>query len=233
MSITQYKKTTVARKIAAIKMFFKFCYRKKMIFENVASKLRYPKKEKYLPRILNAKSIGTCIERMPEKTDREIRDKTIIELLYATGVRISELVSIDINDINFDDNTIRIFGKGEKERIVPFGSFAKRLLNLYIENVRSNFIKKKASTGDENALFFGVAGKRLNVRGARSICYMVFNLSPHSIRHSTATHMLDGGSDIRTIQELLGHSSLATTQIYTHVSIRKLRETYDQAHPRA
>ena len=163
-----------------------------------------------------------------------IRDLAIVELLYASGIRVSELSGLDINDVNFERNTVKVMGKGSRERIAPFGIPARRALEAWIQN-RDDFAVK-----DESALFLGKRGKRIDPRTVRDVVYRAtesidstLRLGPHALRHSAATHLIEGGADIRTVQEILGHASLSTTQIYTHVSKERLKSVYEQAHPRA
>jgi integrase/recombinase XerC len=169
-------------------------------------------------------------------TPTSIRDVAIVELLYATGARVSEVCGLDLEDLDFHRNTIRVLGKGNKERMIPMGAPAVKALNAYINGARAELANDKSA----RALFLGVRGKRIDQRAVRTIVYEALSalegverMGPHALRHSAATHLLEGGADLRTVQEILGHSSLATTQIYTHVSTDRLRQAFKQAHPRA
>jgi integrase/recombinase XerC len=176
----------------------------------------------------------TARERAGDGDPMKQRDWAMLELLYATGARVGEIVSADVGDIDFDRRTARLFGKGAKERIVPFGTPAARALRSWLEGGR-----KQLAAAGEQALFVGRRGRRVDQRQVRTAVHTasgfagVEDISPHALRHSAATHLLQGGSDLRTVQEVLGHSSLATTQRYTHVSAERLRRSYEQAHPRA
>jgi integrase/recombinase XerC len=169
-------------------------------------------------------------------TPISIRDVAIVELLYATGARVSEVCGLDLEDLDFNRNTIRVLGKGNKERMIPMGAPAVKALNTYINSARPSLTNEKSA----RALFLGARGKRIDQRAVRTIVYEALSalegverMGPHALRHSAATHLLEGGADLRTVQEILGHSSLATTQIYTHVSTERLRQAFKQAHPRA
>jgi len=169
----------------------------------------------------------------PIKIAAHVRDWAICELLYATGIRVSELVNINVRDVNFEQNLITVFGKGRKERIVPFSDVSKKVLRLWVKE------KRKFLTKETQPLFVGSHGERIDQRQVRRIVYSatsrlgIKGISPHSFRHSMATHILEGGADLRVVQEILGHSDLQTTQIYTHLTLKKLKETYKQAFPRA
>jgi integrase/recombinase XerC len=169
-------------------------------------------------------------------TPTSIRDVAIVELLYATGARVSEICGLDFEDLDFNRNTIRVLGKGNKERMIPMGAPSVKALNTYINDARALLANEKS----ERALFLGARGKRIDQRAIRTIVYEALSalegverMGPHALRHSAATHLLEGGADLRTVQEILGHASLATTQIYTHVSTDRLRQAFKQAHPRA
>jgi integrase/recombinase XerC len=169
-------------------------------------------------------------------TPTSIRDVAIVELLYATGARVSEVCGLDLEDLDFNRNTIRVLGKGNKERMIPMGAPAVKALNTYINTARPSLANEKSA----RSLFLGARGKRIDQRAVRTIVYEALSalegverMGPHALRHSAATHLLEGGADLRTVQEILGHSSLATTQIYTHVSTERLRQAFKQAHPRA
>lgn len=229
---------SLARHVVAIRSFFGFL-EKEYGIANIAKEIHPPKIPKRLPKALTVSEITGLIESCDD-SQKGIRDRAIIETLYATGARVSEIVGLDIEDISrFDDSivTIRVTGKGGKQRIVPLGSFAQLAINQYLTRVRPAFIKSNR----ESALFLNESlGTRLSRQSAWNIVKTAAiraginsDLSPHALRHSFATHLLDGGADIRVVQELLGHSSVTTTQIYTLVTIDKLRESYQSAHPRS
>ena len=233
--------TTIARRISSVKVFFGFLVKRNFIETNPTLKLITPKLNKVLPNVLGQKQAeqlltqAANLEVEEEIEEVRIRDYAILEVLYTTGIRVSELVGLDLDDINFSNLTLKVLGKGRKERIVPFGIPAKDAIDLYLTESRNKFIDKKTQ-----ALFLGQRGSRLNVRQVRRILNKAMHqiengkeISPHELRHSAATHMLEAGADLRIVQELLGHSSLATTQKYTHVTIERLREVFANAHPRA
>jgi integrase/recombinase XerC len=233
--------TTIARRISSVKVFFGFLVKRNFIETNPTLKLITPKLNKVLPNVLGQKQAeqlltqAANLEVEEEEEEVRIRDYAILEVLYSTGIRVSELVGLDLDDINFSNLTLKVLGKGRKERIVPFGIPAKDAIDMYLTESRNKFIDKKTQ-----ALFLGQRGNRLNVRQVRRILNKAMHqiengkeISPHDLRHSAATHMLEAGADLRIVQELLGHSSLATTQKYTHVTIERLREVFANAHPRA
>ncbi len=227
---------SLARNIVAIRTFFKFLAKERNI-ENVAKEIHPPTPPRRIPKALSISDIDSLLNA-PSREGIGIRDWALLELLYATGARVSELVSLDREDTQSSDgeiNKIRLMGKGRKERIVPLGKFAQHALNQYLTLIRPNLVK-----GSERGLFLNSRGTRLSRQSAWRIVLenakranIENRISPHALRHSFATHLLDGGADIRVVQELLGHSSVTTTQIYTLVTIDKLRESYALAHPRA
>jgi integrase/recombinase XerD len=227
---------SLARNIVAIRTFFKFLAKERNI-ENVAKEIHPPTPPRRIPKALSISDIDSLLNA-PSREGIGIRDWALLELLYATGARVSELVSLDREDIQSSDgeiNKIRLMGKGRKERIVPLGKFAQHALNQYLTLIRPNLVK-----GSERGLFLNSRGTRLSRQSAWRIVLenakranIENRISPHAMRHSFATHLLDGGADIRVVQELLGHSSVTTTQIYTLVTIDKIRESYALAHPRA
>ncbi|MFA6078305.1 MAG: tyrosine recombinase XerC [Candidatus Omnitrophota bacterium] len=234
MRAKNYAKRTVARKLASLRTFFRFLYREGMVKSNPMTAITTPKLDKKLPMVLDVAKVTRLLEAPDEKTDSGLRDKAIFETLYSTGIRVSELVGLDHNDIDQISGVIKVLGKGSKERIVPIGEPALAALKKYTD--RCDNLKKK----DRNAVFLNKSGGRLTDRGVRRIldkhiraCSIEQKVSPHSLRHSFATHLLDRGADLRCVQELLGHMNLSTTQIYTHVSAERLKAVYDKAHPRA
>lgn len=226
------KKSSIGRKLAAIRSFFRFLLRRGTITKNPAELIATPKKEQRLPFHLDIDQVTNLMEAPDEDQRHALRDRAILELLYSSGLRVSELTSLNIGEIDLSAGMVRVMGKGGKERIVPVGSQALEALQAYLE------LRFDAEPGA--ALFLNTRGARINRRSvARIIDAHVLRIaafkriSPHTLRHTFATHLLEGGADLRAIQELLGHSSLSTTQKYTHVSIDRLMEVYDKAHPKA
>ncbi|CCO09450.1 tyrosine recombinase XerC [Desulforamulus hydrothermalis] len=227
-------RATVARRLASWRSFFKFLYNNGIIFANPMVKLVNPKREKRLPKFLYESEAQRLVEA-PDNSPLGCRDKALLELLYATGIRVSELVALDLPDLDLNRSYLRVLGKGSKERIVPLHNQAVAVLAHYLQNIRPGLVQ-----GNNRAVFVNYRGGRLSDRGVRKIidkyCTLVGlknNISPHAIRHSFATHLLDNGADLRSVQELLGHVSLSTTQIYTHVTKQKLKKVYKLHHPRA
>lgn len=236
----QKKKTSVARKLAALRTFFQFLVREGVVENNPARMVATPRLEKKLPNHLSIEETIRFIETPDIETDLGKRDRAILEVLYGTGARVAELVKLDLNHIDFKNKMVRLSGKRRKERIVPFGDPALHALMLYL-SVRNAFLQNAPlAERDSNAVFLNYQGTRITTRSVGrmvdkyiEICAGIHDISPHSLRHSFATHLLDGGADLRDIQELLGHARLSTTQIYTHVSMEKLIEVYDKTHPKA
>ena len=232
-------RSTLARRIVSIRAFTYWAASQKWIESDIGAALEVPKPLRKLPEVLNQEEANTVVEAMQlraseEPTPENLRDLAIIEVLYASGIRVSELCGLNIRDLDFGRNTLQVLGKGNKERVVPLGLPAVRALQSYLEFARDSF--KNSKSGD--AVFLGSRGKRIDQRIARAVVNDAMkaigsNMSPHGLRHTAATHLLEGGADLRTVQEILGHSSLSTTQIYTHVSPERLKEAYKQAHPRA
>jgi integrase/recombinase XerC len=234
------KKTSIARKLAALRTFFQFLVREGVIELNPAKLVATPRKEKKLPVHLSIEDAVRFVETPDTETDFGKRDRAILELLYATGVRVSELVQLDLRDIDFKNKLLRVFGKRRKERIVPFGDPAARALQDYLDVRESFLVNAPAARRDAQPLVLNYQGTRMTSRSVGRLvekyirlCAGIHDISPHALRHSFATHLLDSGADLRDIQELLGHARLSTTQIYTHVSMEKLIEVYDKAHPKA
>lgn len=232
-----YSKRTLARKIATLKSFFKYLNREAFIDNNPMVYIQSPKLDKRLPNFMYEYQIKKLLSIPEKNTTKGLRDYCILEVLYGTGLRVSELVSLTIEDLYLKEGYIKVTGKGNKERIIPIGSFAIKSINSYLNNSRPKFYKEGISF---NYLFLGIRGKVLNDRIVRKIIddYIKItaqniNVFPHTIRHSFATHLLERGSDIRVVQSFLGHESLSTTQIYTHITKNQLKKVYDNAHPRA
>jgi integrase/recombinase XerC len=234
------KKSSIARKLAALRTFFQFLVREGVVEANPAKLIATPRKEKKLPVHLSVEDAVRFIETPDADTDFGKRDRAILELLYATGVRVSELVQLDLRDIDFNNKLLRVFGKRRKERIVPFGDPAAKALREYL-SVREKFLVNAPVTKrDAQPLILNYQGTRMTTRSVGRLvdkhikmCAGIHDISPHALRHSFATHLLDSGADLRDIQALLGHARLSTTQVYTHVSMEKLIEVYDKAHPKA
>jgi tyrosine recombinase XerC len=230
-------KRTVARRMAALRTFFRFLIREGLLQKNPTAALRTPKLEKKLPMVLDEGEIARLLES-PDTDVAGRRDRAILETLYSTGMRVSELVRLNVENMDFIGGVCRVFGKGRKERLCPIGDRALRSIRFYLESRPSS---EKKSDG---ALFLNHSpnqkGRRLTDRSVRRLLEKYIartcrreNISPHTLRHSFATHLLNRGADLRSVQELLGHQNLSTTQIYTHVSTQRLKEAYDHAHPRA
>ncbi|MEK6336733.1 MAG: tyrosine recombinase XerC [Acidobacteriota bacterium] len=236
----QRKKTSIARKLAALRTFFQFLVREGVLELNPAKLVATPRKEKKLPVHLSIEDAIRFIETPDPETEFGKRDRAILELLYATGVRVSELVQLDLRDIDFKNKLLRVTGKRRKERIVPFGDPAARALKEYMTGRETFLMNAPATKRDSRPLILNYQGTRMTTRSVGRLvekyirlCAGIHDISPHALRHSFATHLLDSGADLRDIQELLGHARLSTTQIYTHVSMEKLIEVYDKAHPKA
>lgn len=234
-------RTTLSRRATSIRLFTKWAHKRGYLLTDVGATLASPKPHRTLPGVLTQGDAVTALDSMATRaaefdTPTSIRDVAIVELLYATGARVSEVCGLDLEDLDFHRNTIRVLGKGNKERMIPMGAPAVKALNTYISDARPLLLNEKS----DRALFLGARGKRIDQRAVRTIVYEALSalegverMGPHALRHSAATHLLEGGADLRTVQEILGHSSLATTQIYTHVSTDRLRQAFKQAHPRA
>ena len=236
----QKKKASIARKLAALRTFCQFLVREGLLESNPAKLVSTPRLEKKLPKHLSIEEAIKFIETPDTNTDLGKRDRAMLELMYATGVRVAELTTLNLADIDFRNQLIRVTGKRRKQRIVPFGDPAANAIRDYLK-VRDKFLSSAPiSEREEEALFLNYQGTRITTRSVGrmvekyiKICAGVHRISPHALRHSFATHLLDSGADLRDIQELLGHARLSTTQVYTHVSMEKLVEVYDKAHPKA
>lgn len=235
------KKTSIARKLAAVRAFFKFLTRENILSANPSSTVSTPKLEKTLPRIMTEEEMNTFLDQVAKVAQSHepaiLRDRAILELLYASGLRVSELVGLDLRAVNFGEGMVLVRGKGNRERIVPFGSKAKQALTDYLPAREKILMDAKKSS---NALFLNMHGGRLTTRSVDRLVKAYVRamgpnvkVSPHSLRHAFASHLLTEGADLRAIQEMLGHKSLGTTQKYTQVSIKQLIEVYDKAHPKA
>lgn len=233
----EYSKTTIARRLACLRSFFRFCCREQLVQANPAKALRTPKAGRKLPHFLSTEQIVTLLEAPPANEVLGLRDRAILETLYSAGLRVAELVGLNLGDWNRDADVIRVLGKGRKERIAPIGRHASIALQRWLE-VREP--SPKANAAHQQAMFLNKNGTRITTRSIGRMLEKYLQLTglerittPHTLRHTFATHLLDGGADLRSVQELLGHKSLTTTQIYTHVSTKRLRDTYEKAHPHA
>jgi integrase/recombinase XerC len=234
-----HKKSSLGRKLASLRSFFKYLVQEGYVTQNPAEIVATPRQEKPLPNFMPVDEVFVLMETPNPSTTWGARDKAILETLYSTGIRVSELVGLSDGDLDFSLGIIRVLGKGSKERIVPIGEKALDALREYIKQ-RDAVVTKTKEKDLKTPTFVNTRGRRLTSRSVARILqkYLVQGglwrkISPHALRHSFATHLLDAGADLRAIQELLGHASLSTTQRYTHVSIDKLMEVYDRAHPRA
>ena len=234
-------RTTLSRRAVSVRLFTKWAVKNKYLAKDVAATLATPKGHRTLPEVLDIADAKVAMDSLAtraaeEETPISLRDVAMVELLYATGARVAELCGLDLSDVDYDRQTIRVLGKGNKERTIPMGNPAMKALNLWLKDGR-DVIKNAQS---DNAVFLGARGRRIDQRTVRTIVYQALEaiegierMGPHALRHSAATHLLEGGADLRTVQEILGHASLATTQIYTHVSTDRLQKAFKQAHPRA
>ena len=232
----KHAKTTIARKLSAVRSFYKFLVKKGIIFENPAERILTPKLNKTIPVYLAVDEIFRLLDSIATDTLPGLRNRAIFETLYSSGIRVSELAAMDVSDVDFSAAVIRVFGKGHKQRIVPVGQKALAAITAYRTLLQRQTDLANVKSGP---LFLNRFHKRLTPRSIARILKKLVGavgiltpISPHALRHTFATHMLDAGADLRAVQELLGHKSLSTTQKYTHVSIDRLMETYDKAHPR-
>jgi integrase/recombinase XerC len=234
-------RTTLSRRAVSIRLFTKWAAKKGYLAKDVGATLATPKGARTLPEVLNVADAGLAMDALATRVAEEDgpmskRDCAMVEVLYASGARVSELCGLDLQDIDYERNTIRVIGKGNKERTIPLGNPAMRALDTWLKEGRPSLAGDKS----DRAVFIGARGKRIDQRTVRTVVYQALQalegavkLGPHALRHSAATHLLEGGADLRTVQEILGHASLATTQIYTHVSTERLQKAFKQAHPRA
>jgi len=234
-------RTTLSRRAVSIRLFTKWATKKGYLTKDVGATLATPKGARTLPDVLNVADAGLAMDALATRVAEDDgpiakRDCAMVEVLYASGARVSELCGLDLQDIDYERNTIRVIGKGNKERTIPLGNPAMRALDAWLKDGRPSLAGDKS----DRAVFLGARGKRIDQRTVRTVVYHALEalegavkLGPHALRHSAATHLLEGGADLRTVQEILGHASLATTQIYTHVSTERLQKAFKQAHPRA
>ncbi|GAI72646.1 unnamed protein product [marine sediment metagenome] len=226
---------SISRNLVAVKMFYRFLLMEGYIDEDITSLIEFPRVSKNLPHALSLREINLLLDKANFKGNLSLRNQAILELFYATGMRVSELIYLKINDINMENRMLKCLGKGSKERIIPFGNKAYQSLNLYLDKVRPKLVKNP----DENALFLNNRGEKLSRQG---VFYLVKlhahkagiekKVTPHTLRHTLATHLIENGADLRSVQEILGHSDISTTQIYTHVSRKWVSDEYYRAFPR-
>jgi len=234
-------RTTLSRRAVSVRLFTKWAVKNGFLEKDIAATLATPKGHRTLPEVLEIADAKLAMESMAtraseEETPISLRDVAMVEMLYATGARVAELCGLDLSDIDYDRQTIRVLGKGNKERTIPLGNPAVKALKVWLKDGRESLTNEHSG----NAVFLGARGKRIDQRAVRTVVYEALSaiegierMGPHALRHSAATHLLEGGADLRTVQEILGHASLATTQIYTHVSTERLQKAFKQAHPRA
>ena len=232
----KFSRRSIARKLSSARSFCRFLVREKMLEQNPLESLLTPKLPKKLPNFLYPEEINALLSSTGVKTPGGLRDRAILETIYSTGLRVAELIQVNLSDLNFEEGEIKVMGKGSKERIVLFGSKAKEALHHYIDEGRTKLAGKKKAA----ALFINHHGGRLTARSVEEMIVrqarkagITKKVTPHTLRHSFATHLLAGGADLRVVQELLGHVSLSTTQVYTHITKERLKEVYDSAHPRS
>jgi len=230
------KKSTIGRKLAAMRSFYDYCLKRKWIDKNPAKVLSTPRQDKNVPTFLSEDEMAEFLDLPSSDEPLDLRDRAALELLYASGIRVGELVAIDLVDVGFDERLVRVKGKGKKERLVPFGKKAEVSLRTYLR-ARPDLLKGRLG---QNAFFLNYKGGRLTSRSVERIVRkhirrtaVCRKISPHSLRHSFASHLLSRGADLRVIQELLGHASLATTQKYTHLDLKQLLDVYKKSHPRS
>lgn len=236
------KGASVARKLSALRTFFRFMLREKIVSANPVLSIAMPKQDQHMPSFLTVDEVFSLLETPDDNDTFAARDRAILELLYSTGMRVAELVALDLNRLDFANESIRVLGKGSKERIVPVGAPALDVLQSYFPQ-REELLRARIKRGhlpENDAVFLNFRGSRLTVRSVeRMVCDyalragIIIKVTPHALRHSFATHLLEMGADLRTVQELLGHASLSTTQRYTHLNMDYLAEVYDRAHPMA
>jgi integrase/recombinase XerC len=240
----RYARRSIARKLSALRSMLQWAEQRGLIAGNPAVGLTPPKLNRPLPKVMRAADVTRLMELPPGDDPEGTRDRAVLELLYGSGLRVAELCGLDLDDVDLATRTVRVTGKGRKERQVPIGGMAARALETYYFLARPEFLARSSKTGrasssDRAAVFLNRRGKRLGPRSVRRVMAKYLRaegmqeLGPHTLRHSFATHLLDNGADLRAVQELLGHENLATTQIYTHVSTERLRAVYEQSHPRA
>ena len=233
----EYSKSTTARKLATLRSFYKFCMRRGYVNESPVATIRTPKLDKRLPKFLTVEQIQKLLDTPDVDTLLGARDRAMLETVYSTGIRVSELVDLNMEDVDFEGECLRVRGKGKRERVAPIAPTALQAIRRYLDMRNAD---SRSQSFDQQALYVNKHGQRLSTRSVRRKLdkYLLEagldpTISPHTLRHSFATHMLNNGADLRSVQQLLGHQSLSTTQIYTHVTTDRLKTVYDDAHPRA
>jgi integrase/recombinase XerC len=239
LQTTGVARSTLTRRIVSIRAFTNWAASEGWLSSDIGANLSIPKAHRTLPEVLDVDEAVQILKALEVKAGEEstainLRDLAMLEVLYASGIRVSELCGLNLGDIDTSRNTLSVIGKGDRQRVVPLGIPAMKALQNYLGNGRGEFLNDKSA----DAVFLGSRGKRIDQRTVREVVYEAMKavgatMGPHGLRHSAATHLLEGGADLRTVQEILGHASLATTQIYTHVSPERLQSAYKQAHPRA
>jgi len=229
-----YARASISRKASSLRAFYRYLARARLIEADPAVRLAAPKLDRRLPRVPSAAGVAELIERL-DSSPEGMRDTAVIELLYGSGMRVSELVGLQVDDIGAETGWIVVWGKGAKQRQVPLGDAARDALCRYVESARPALLDRSRGTGDGEIepLFLNSAGRPMTTRDVRRVLERLAPFSPHALRHACATHLLEGGADLRSVQELLGHASLATTQIYTHLTQDSLRNAFERTHPRA
>jgi integrase/recombinase XerD len=235
--------TTLRRRAASLRGFYRFCFAEGIVATDLASRFDLPKQPRLLPEVLSISEVEDLLAVHGDSSAMDLRDRSLLELLYASGLRISEAVGLDLDDIDLQDGLVRVVGKGDRERQVPVGEVAVAWLRRYVNEVRPGSLaagRGVGAGGRGGPLFVSVRGKRLDRRrawemlvGAARSAGLKKGISPHTLRHSFATHLLEGGADLRIVQELLGHASISTTQLYTHLTGERIKDVYARAHPRA
>ena len=237
---SRYRRTSISRKLSAIRSFFQYLERENLTEANPTADISAPKQAQYIPAYLQVDEMFRLLEGPDQSTPMGLRDRALLEVIYSCGLRVSEAAGLNLSSMDYAERLVRVFGKGQKERIIPIGSTALKAVQRYLDATLILRQKQGQEGKAQQALFLNQQGKRLTTRSMHTIVkkyalksQIMRDIGPHSLRHTFATHLLDGGADLRAVQELLGHVSLSTTQKYTHVSLDKLMEVYDKSHPRS
>lgn len=230
------KRSTISRKLSSLRSFFRFLEKRGIIQEDPAVELKGIKREKYLPKVMLVDQVSHMLDQLDGQEEKVLRDRAILETLYSSGIRVGELVGLNLKDVDASQGLLRVTGKGDKERLVPIGRVALQAINRYLAHTKRDALLGKAN----GPLFLGRNNQRITVRRVQQIVKehakrigISKEVSPHTFRHTFATHLLEGGADLRSVQEMLGHVSVSTTQIYTHLALDKIMDIYDKAHPRS
>ena len=238
---TALRATTLRRRAASLRGFYRFCYAEGLVEADLAGRFDLPRQPRLLPHVLTVEEVERLLETRSDATPASLRDRALLELLYACGLRISEALGLDRHDVDLEEGVVRVVGKGDRERIVPVGEIALDWMRRYVDEVRPAWLQSgQIDLGRGGPLFLSAGGKRLDRRRAwemivasAGVANLAQGISPHTLRHSFATHLLEGGADLRVVQELLGHASINTTQLYTHLTGERIKDVYARAHPRA